>query len=187
MFVLILGPPGAGKGTQGAILAERLGVPKIATGDLLREAVEAGTDLGRQAKQYMDAGQLVPDHVILELVRRELKQPQAVSGAVFDGFPRTIPQAEAVDQMLAERGERISRVLLFDVSEEEILRRLLRRAQQEGRSDDNPTTIGKRLQIYQRSTAPLVAYYGQRGMVHRVPAAGAIEEIAETVRRIIGR
>lgn len=187
MYLLILGPPGAGKGTQGKILAERLGIPKIATGDLLRDAVAQGSVIAREAKGYMDAGRLVPDNVILELVRTELEKPGAAGGAVFDGFPRTIEQAEAVEQMLAERGERISRVLLFDVSEEEIMQRLLRRAAAEGRTDDDPQTIARRLQVYQRSTAPLIAYYAQLGTVHRVPATGPIDEIADRVRRIIGR
>lgn len=187
MFVLILGPPGAGKGTQGEILAGRLGVPKIATGDLLREAVRAGSQVGRRVKDYMDRGELVPDDVIVRLVEEHLNREDAATGAIFDGFPRTIAQAEAVDQLLNGRGARLSHVLLFDVPEEEIERRLLRRSALGGRTDDDLPTIRRRLSVYQQSTAPLVAYYGKRGAVHRVPGMGTVEEVAEHVRHIVGR
>lgn len=187
MFVLILGPPGAGKGTQGEILAQRLGVPKISTGDLLRDAVRAETAVGRRAKGYMDRGELVPDDLILRLVEDELSSERAKDGAVFDGFPRTIEQAEEVDRLLNARGGRVSHVLLFDVPKDEIERRLLERGVREARSDDDLPTIQRRLAVYQRSTAPLVAYYGARGTVHRVPGVGTVEEIAVQVRRVVGR
>lgn len=187
MFILLLGAPGAGKGTQGQLLAKRLGLPKITTGDLLRAAVKAGTPLGRDAQKYMDQGTLVPDAVILELIKDELAKPDAANGAVLDGFPRTAPQAELVDRILAERSQRLHHVLLLDVSEDELVRRMDKRATLEGRSDDTPDTIRTRLQIYQRDTAPLIAHYAQRGNVHRVPATGSIEEIATEIKRIIGR
>jgi adenylate kinase len=187
VYALILGPPGAGKGTQGKILADRLEVPKISTGDLLREAVQTGSAVGRRAQGYMDRGELVPDDVILRLVEDQLDSGRATDGAVFDGFPRTIEQAEAVDRLLNSRGFRLSHVLLFDVSEEEIERRLLQRGAVEGRSDDDLPTIRRRLAVYQQSTAPLVAYYAQRGTVHRVPGTGTVEEIAMQVRRVVGR
>ena len=187
MFVLLLGAPGSGKGTQGKIVAERLGLPKITTGDILRAAVKAETPLGLQAKKYMDDGKLVPDAVILSLIKEELAKPEAKEGAVFDGFPRTAAQAELVDTTLGERGQRLSKVLLLDVPEEELLRRLTARAAQENRSDDTPEAIRTRLQVYQRDTAPLVAHYAQRGIVHRVPGTGTIEEIATEIQRIIGR
>lgn len=187
MFVLILGAPGAGKGTQGKILAQRLGLVKITTGDILRAAVQAGTPLGRDAKAYMDAGKLVPDNVILDLIKGELDQPAAKDGAVFDGFPRTAAQAELVDQTLGKRGQRLSHVLLLDVTEEELVRRLHGRAALEGRADDTPETIRTRLQVYQQDTAPLVAHYVPRGVVHRVPGTGTVEQIADAIKRIIGR
>ena len=187
MFVLLLGAPGSGKGTQGKIVAERLGLPKITTGDILRAAVRAETPLGLQAKKYMDDGKLVPDAVILSLIKEELAKPEAKEGAVFDGFPRTAAQAELVDTTLGERGQRLSKVLLLDVPEEELLRRLTARAAQENRSDDTPEAIRTRLQVYQRDTAPLVAHYAQRGIVHRVPGTGTIEEIATEIQRIVGR
>src|SRR5213076_1656707 len=159
LFVLLLCAPGSGEGTQGKIVAERLGLPKITTGDILREAVKAGTPLGVQAKKYMDDGKLVPDAVILSLIKEELAKPEAKEGAIFDGFPRTAAQAELVDTTLGERGQRLSKVLLLDVPEEELIRRLTARATQENRSDDTPEAIRTRLQVYQRDTAPLVAHY----------------------------
>jgi len=187
VFILLLGAPGAGKGTQGKILAERLGLPKITTGDILRAAVKARTPLGREAKTHMDAGKLVPDSVILGLIKDELAKPEAAGGAVFDGFPRTAAQAELVDRTLAERGQRLHHVLLLDVSDDELVRRMHGRATLEGRSDDTPEAIRTRLQVYQRDTAPLVAHYAQRGNVHRVPAVGTIDEIANEIRRLVGR
>ncbi len=187
MFILILGAPGSGKGTQGSILAERLGLPKITTGDILRAAVKAATPLGQEAKKYMDDGKLVPDAVILGLIKDELAKPEAKAGAVFDGFPRTAAQAELVDRTLAERGQRLNHILLLDVSEDELVRRMHSRAGVEGRSDDTPEAIKTRLRVYQRDTAPLVAHYTQRGIVHRVPGTGSVEDISVEIKRIIGR
>jgi adenylate kinase len=187
VFVLLLGAPGSGKGTQGTILAKRLGLPKITTGDLLRAAVAAGTPLGLEAKKLMDQGKLVPDTVILSMIKEELAKPEAQEGAVFDGFPRTAVQAELVDRTLAERGQRLNHILLFDVPEEELVRRMMGRAAQQGRSDDTPAAIATRLQVYQRDTAPLIAHYAERGIVHRVPGVGPVEDIATEIKRIIGR
>ena len=187
MYILLLGAPGSGKGTQGKILAERLGLPKITTGDLLRAAVAQGTRLGREAKTYMDKGQLVPDAVILGLIKDQLATPEAANGAVLDGFPRTAAQAELVDNTLAERGARLHHVLLLDVPEDELVRRVQGRAGIEGRSDDTPATIRTRLEVYQRDTAPLIAHYAQRGNVRRVPGTGTVDDIAMEIKRIIGR
>ena len=187
MFILILGAPGSGKGTQGKLLAERLGLPKITTGDILRAAVQAGTPLGLQAKQFMDEGKLVPDSIILDLIKGELAKPEAAEGAVLDGFPRTAAQAELVDKTLAERGQRLNHVLLLDVTEDELRRRMSERAWIERRSDDTPEVAKTRLSVYQRDTAPLIAYYAQRSIVHRVPGTGSVEQIAEEIKRIIGR
>jgi adenylate kinase len=187
VFVLILGAPGAGKGTQGKILSERLRLVKITTGDILRAAVRDGTALGKEAKKFMDAGKLVPDTLILDLIKKELDKPAAKDGAVFDGFPRTAAQAELVDKVMGERGQRLSHVLLLDVPEEELVRRMHGRAVLEGRSDDTPEAIRTRLQVYQRDTAPLIAHYAQRGVVHRVPGTGTIDEITGEIKRIVGR
>jgi adenylate kinase len=187
LFILLLGAPGSGKGTQGAILGHHLGLPKITTGDILRAAVRDGTPLGLEAKKYMDEGKLVPDTVILRLIKEELARPAAKEGAILDGFPRTAPQAELVDATLGERGQRLNHILLLDVPEEELVRRLSARATAEGRSDDAPAAIRTRLQVYQRDTAPLVAHYAQRGIVHRVPGSDTIDEIAAEIKRLVGR
>ena len=187
MFILILGAPGSGKGTQGKILAERLGVPKITTGDLIRKAMLDGSPLGLEFKKYYDEGKLVPDSIILGMIKAQLDRPEAKTGAIFDGFPRTAAQAELVDKTLAQSGQRLNHILLLDVTEDELIRRMSARAQVEGRTDDSPEAIANRLQIYQRDTAPLIAHYAQRGIVHRVPGTGSVEHIAQEIKRIIGR
>jgi adenylate kinase len=187
VFILILGAPGSGKGTQGKILAERLGLPKITTGDLIRAAMKDGTPLGLEVKKFYDEGKLVPDSVILGMIKDELDRPEAKDGAIFDGFPRTAAQAELVDKTLGKRGQRLNHILLMDVTEEELVRRMRARAQVEGRADDAPEAIATRLQVYQRDTAPLIAHYAQRGIVHRVPGTGTVDTIAGAIKRIIGR
>ncbi len=187
MFILILGAPGSGKGTQGKILAERLGVPKITTGDLIRAAMRDGTPLGIEAKKFYDEGKLVPDSVILGMIKDELDRPEAKEGAILDGFPRTAGQAELVDRTLAQRGQRLNHILLLDVTEDELVRRMSQRAQVEGRPDDTPEAIKTRLQVYQRDTAPLIGHYAQRGIVHPVPGTGSVAQITEAIKRIIGR
>lgn len=187
MYILILGAPGSGKGTQGKILAERLGLPKITTGDLIRTAMKEGTPFGIEAKKYYDEGKLVPDSVVLGMIRDELDRPQAKNGAILDGFPRTAAQAELVDRTLAQRGQRLHHILLLDVTEDELVRRMRARSQVEGRADDSPDVIATRLQVYQRDTAPLIAHYAQRGIVHRVPGSGTVDQIAGEIKRIIGR
>src|SRR5437867_5780503 len=135
----------------------------------------------------MDDGKLVPDAVILSLIKEELAKVEAQQGAVLDGFPRTAAQAELVDRTLAERGQRLNHIVLRDVPEEELVRRMMARAAQERRSDDTPDAIKTRLQVYQRDTAPLIAHYAERGIVHRVPGTGTVDDIATEVKRVIGR
>jgi adenylate kinase len=187
VFILMLGAPGSGKGTQGNVLAERLGLPKITTGDLIRMAMKDGTPLGLEAKKYYDDGKLVPDSIILGMIKDELARPEAKEGAILDGFPRTAAQAELVDRTLAQRGQRLNYILLLDVTEDELVNRMSKRARVEGRPDDTPEAIKTRLQVYQRDTAPLIAHYGQRGIVHRVPGTGSVDEIGKDIKRIIGR
>ena len=187
MFILLLGAPGSGKGTQGKLVAARLGIPRIATGDIIRAAMKADSPLGKQVKSFYDKGQLVPDSIILDLIKAELGKPEAQQGAVFDGFPRTAKQAELVDETLAAHQERLTHVLLLDVPEEELVRRILDRARVEGRADDTREAVQTRLQVYQQETAPLVAYYAPRGNVHRVPGTGTVEQIAEEIKRVLGR
>jgi adenylate kinase len=187
MDILLLGPPGAGKGTQGALLAQRLGIPKFATGDLLRDAVKRGTEVGLRAKAVMEAGQLVSDEIIMGVVRDELAKPEARNGVIFDGVVRTVPQAEGVTALLAELGRKMDQVLFFDVPDAEILARLEKRRGIEGRADDDPAAVATRLKAYRAQTAPVLDWYRARGPVHVIPAVGDIAAIAETVRGIIGR
>lgn len=185
MDILLLGPPGAGKGTQGAILGKSLGLPKFATGDLLRDAVKRGTPLGRKAKAVMEEGHLVGDDLILGVVREEVGKPEAAKGVIFDGVVRTIPQAEGLERILAEQKRKMDSVLFFDVSDEEILNRLERRRSLEGRADDDPDAVATRLRAYREQTAPVLAWYERRNGVRRIPAVGTVEEIAERVRRAL--
>jgi adenylate kinase len=187
MDILLMGPPGAGKGTQGALLAQSLGLPKFATGDLLRDAVKRGTPLGLQAKAVMEAGHLVSDDIILGVVRDELAKPEAAKGVIFDGVVRTIPQAEGMERILADKGRKMDAVLFFDVTDEEILSRLERRRAVEQRADDDPAAVATRLKAYRDQTSPLLAWYDARKAVRRIPAVGTIEEIADRVRRALGR
>ena len=182
-----MGPPGAGKGTQGALLAEALGLPKFATGDLLRDAVKRGTPLGLRAKAVMEAGHLVSDDIILGVVREELAKPEAANGVIFDGVVRTIPQAEGLARLLGERGRAVDAVLFFEVSDEEILSRLERRRGIEGRADDDAEVVATRLRAYREQTAPVLEWYERQGCVHRIPAVGTVEAVAARVRQALGR
>ncbi len=182
-----MGPPGAGKGTQGALMSERLGLPKFATGDLLRDAVRRGTPLGLKAKAMMEAGHLVPDDLILGVVREELGKPEAAGGVIFDGVVRTVPQAEGVAGLLAERGRKIDYLLFFDVRDEEILSRLDKRRSIEHRADDDPAAVATRLKAYRDQTAPVLEWYKARGGVHRIDAVGAVHEVSDRVKKVLGR
>jgi adenylate kinase len=179
--VIFLGPPGAGKGTQAARLAEELGFKKLSTGDILRDHVARGTPLGLQVKPIMERGDLVPDDLILALIREEL-----ADRVIFDGFPRTIPQAEALDRLLEETGTRLLGVVLVEVSEEELVRRMLKRAELEGRSDDNEETIRRRLQVYREKTEPLIQYYEKTGALRRVDGLGTPDEVYARIRAALG-
>jgi adenylate kinase len=186
MDLILLGAPGSGKGTQGRLLAEHLKVPQVSTGDLLRAAVKDGTRLGRQAKDFMDRGLLVPDEIILGLIGEILESDIASGGVLMDGFPRTVPQAEAVDRLLGERRRRVDRVVVLEVDEAELVKRLLGRAEKEGRSDDNLESITERLRVYRAQTEPLIEYYERQGVVRRVRGTGGIEEIAVRMTEAAG-
>jgi adenylate kinase len=185
MDILLMGPPGAGKGTQGALLAEARGLPKFATGDLLRDAVKRGTPLGQRAKAVMEAGHLVSDDIIMGVVREELAKPEASKGVIFDGVVRTIPQAEGVERLLAERGRRMNAVLFFDVTDQEILARLTKRRSLEQRADDDPAAVATRLAAYRTQTAPVLQWYADRNLLRQIPAVGSIDEIANRVRQAL--
>ena len=209
MRVAFLGPPGAGKGTQARELAREWGVPHVATGDMLRDAAAAGTPLGREAKGYMDKGALVPDDVIIRMIAERLRRPDAGRGFLLDGFPRTIAQAEGLEHLLKDLGQPLERVVYFDVSEPELLRRLTGRrvcracqtafhlvsapptkagvcdrcgGQLYQREDDSEATVRHRLGVYARQTAPLLDWYRGRGLLVSVPGEGPIEAIRGAIR-----
>jgi adenylate kinase len=185
MDILLLGPPGAGKGTQGALLAQRLGLPKFATGDLLRDAVKRGTPLGLKAKAVMEAGGLVSDDLILGVVGDEVAK--AAAGVIFDGVVRTIPQAEGVRKILTGLGRKMNVVLFFDVADRELLARLEKRRGVEGRADDDPAAVAVRLKAYREQTAPVLDWYRAHGTVHTIDAVGTVEQVSERVRKILGK
>ncbi len=185
MDILLLGPPGAGKGTQGAILAETLGLPKFATGDLLRDAVKRGTPLGVQARTLMEAGHLVGDDLILGVVRDELAKPEAAQGVIFDGVIRTIPQAEGMAALLKERKRAMSHVLFFEILDAVILDRLIKRREIEGRADDDPAAVAIRLAAYRNQTAPVLAWYAERCGVTVIDAVGTVDAVAARVRQAV--
>lgn len=185
--LLLLGPPGAGKGTQAQILVDRLGIPQISTGDMLRAAVAAGTPVGKEARSYMDAGKLVPDEVVVGVAEERLRQDDARRGFILDGFPRTVAQAEALDALLSRLGSHLERCVSITVEEDELVKRLLRRAEIEGRSDDNESTIRTRMREYEEKTAPLVAYYRDHGVLAEVDGQGSVDEIAERIQQALDR
>lgn len=186
MQLIFLGPPGAGKGTQAKIFLERAGIVQISTGDILRAAVANGTELGKQAKSFMDKGELVPDSVVIGIIEQRIREPDCQKGFVLDGFPRTIEQAQALDAILEKLGLSIDHVVNFEVPDDELVRRLMGRAVQEGRSDDNPESIKNRLQIFKDKTQPLISYYEQKGKLRHVAGLGSTAEIAERVKAVVG-
>ena len=183
--LLLLGPPGAGKGTQAKRLCARLGVPQVSTGDMLRAAVAARSEVGRLARGYMDRGELVPDEVVIGVAEERLKQPDARRGFVLDGFPRTAAQAQALDRLLARLGTPLERCLRLLVDDEELVARLLQRAAIEGRSDDDEETVRTRMRVYREQTAPLVDYYRERGLLRDVKGQGRVEEIAARIEEAL--
>jgi adenylate kinase len=183
--ILLLGPQGAGKGTQGKLISREYVVPHIATGDILRAAIAAGTDVGRKAEPILSSGQLVPDEIMIELIRDRLAREDTERGFVLDGFPRTAVQAEALDEMLSEIDRPLGVVFEFQLPEEMAVQRLLRRAQEEGRADDTPEAIRTRLRLYHEQTAPLVEYYRARGILVPVHADRSVEEVFEEIQQAL--
>jgi len=205
LLAILLGPPGAGKGTQAKRLAKELGIPQLSTGDMLREARAAGTELGKQVAAVMDAGQLVSDDIVIALIDERLKQESTRNGAIFDGFPRTVKQAEALDRLLAAKGRKLHRVVLLEVPDAEVIRRNSGRrmcvkcqhtyhlefappkvpgvcdfdgSELIQRPDDQPEKIQTRLDAYRRETEPLIGYYEAKGLLRRVNGVGSPDEVA---------
>jgi adenylate kinase len=181
MRLLIMGPPGAGKGTQAVVLASALGVPHISTGDIFRANVTAGTPLGEEAQRYMDAGEYVPDSITNAMVRDRISHDDCQPGFLLDGYPRTLEQVNELDMMLQADGNRLDRVVELTVDTEEVIDRLLKRAQEQGRADDTADVIRRRLEVYFDQTAPLVAVYRERGILLQVDGAGDVAEVSERI------
>lgn len=210
MILVLLGPPGAGKGTQGELLAARLGVPRLATGDVLRAAVKAGTKMGLEAKGFMDRGDLVPDSVILGIIKEALASPEMARGVILDGVVRTDPQAEGLARVLGELGRSVDAVLLFEASDDELVRRLSGRATCDGcqtpytgrepgtrcekcggtlirRKDDDPEAVQRRLEVYRRQTAPVIEWYRRNGArLCSVDAVGALDDVTRRALACLG-
>ena len=185
--IVIFGAPGSGKGTQSDKLIEHYNLFHISTGDVLRDNIRRGTELGKIAKGFIDQGQLVPDELIIDILAQVLDENKdnACEGVIFDGFPRTIPQAEALEQLLADRGTQIDAVVGLEVPEEELIRRILLRGQLSGRSDDNEETARKRLETYHNQTSPLKAYYEEQGKYRAINGLGSIDDIFDLIKEAL--
>ncbi|UUO05988.1 adenylate kinase [Blastopirellula sp. J2-11] len=185
MRLIFIGPPGVGKGTQSQNLVEYLNIPHVATGDMLRDAKKRGSELGKLASLHMDHGQLVPDPIVVQIVGERLDRSDCQRGCLLDGFPRTIGQAKALDDYLHQQNKDLDLVLTLDVNQEELFRRLLDRSVKEGRVDDTPETIRKRMRIYQERTSPLLDYYQEKGILQNVDGMGTPAEVFARIKAIV--
>ena len=185
--IVIFGAPGSGKGTQSENLIEHYKLFHISTGDVLRDHIKRGTELGKTAKEYIDQGQLIPDELMIGILAQVIddNKKKAKKGVIFDGFPRTIPQAEALETLLNERGTSVSAVVGLEVPEAELIDRLVKRGQMSGRSDDNEETIKKRLTVYHNQTSPLQAFYQEKGLYKAIKGTGTIDGIFEDIKKAI--
>jgi adenylate kinase len=176
-----MGPPGAGKGTQAKVVADHFGIPAISTGDIFRANVSKGTPLGRKAEEYMDAGEYVPDEVTNLMVRARIDEPDADPGFLLDGYPRTLAQVEELDGMIGFTGHRLDAVVVLTVDPDEIVARLLQRADEEGRADDTEDVIRRRQEVYGEQTEPLIGVYRTRGIVHEIDGMGVVEDVTKRI------
>ena len=181
MRLLIMGPPGAGKGTQAKYVAEHFGIPAISTGDIFRSNVSQGTELGLEAKRYMDAGEYVPDEITNRMVRNRIDEADADPGFLLDGYPRTLAQVEELDGMVAFTGHSLDAVVVLTVDPEELVQRLLRRAQEEGRADDTEEVIRRRQELYAEQTEPLIEVYRDRGILVELDGMGEVDEVTQRI------
>jgi adenylate kinase len=181
MRMILMGPPGAGKGTQAKVVAEHFGVPAISTGDIFRANVSRGTELGKKAQEYMDAGEYVPDEVTNLMVRARIDEPDAVPGFLLDGYPRTLAQVEELDGMVAFTGHRLDAAVVLTVDQDELVARLLQRAQSEGRADDTEDVIRRRQEVYAEQTEPLVGVYREHGIVYEIDGMGEVDEVTKRI------
>ena len=180
MRIIIFGPPGAGKGTQAALLKEEYDIPHLSTGEIFRSAIKNETELGKKVTSILDAGELVPDETVVALVEEELKKPKYDGGYILDGFPRTVPQATAFDDILKENGKKLNAFLLLEVPEQELVDRILSRGQ--GRSDDTEEGVIKRLDVYRQETQPVKEHYEKQGLVEEIDGVGTIKEIFDRIK-----
>ncbi|MBA2114440.1 adenylate kinase [Bremerella alba] len=185
MRIIFLGPPGVGKGTQSQKLVEFLSIPHISTGEMLREAIRNKTELGLKVAAQMEGGRLAADEIVVQLVRQRLARPDCRNGYLLDGFPRTLPQAASLDLGLAVDDEAVDAVLNLTVDEEELLSRLMARAQKEDRGDDNEETIRNRMKVYDDMTSPLIAYYEEQQVLYRIDGIGSIEEVFDRIKAVL--
>lgn len=191
MNLILIGPPGAGKGTQAKMLEDKHGLKQLSTGDMLRAEVASGSELGQKAKSLMDAGELVPDELIVDMIADRISKPDCANGVIFDGFPRTIDQAQALDTMLADLKRPLNAVILFEVDEEELVNRLNSRiaecaaAGTPVRADDNEETLRHRLEVYRNQTAPLIPYYEAEDQLYRVDGMASIEAVSDAIDKIL--
>jgi len=183
MILILFGPPGAGKGTQAKIVADKYNVTQLSTGDMFRYNIKNQTEIGKKVKTILDEGALVPDQLVVDMVAEELKKPKYENGYILDGFPRTVGQAEALDQLLDNRGENIKSFIMLDVPEEELVKRILSRG--EGRSDDTVEGVKKRLAVYREETEPVKDYYEQQGLVNYIDGVGSIDDIFERIQSVV--
>src|SRR5689334_13755629 len=181
MRLILMGPPGAGKGTQAKVVAEHFGVPAISTGDIFRFNVSEGTDLGKKAQEYMDKGEYVPDEITNLMVRNRIDEPDADPGFLLDGYPRTLAQVEELDGMVKFTGHSLDAVVVLTVDDEELVHRLLDRAQKEGRADDTEDVIRRRQEVYADQTEPLIEVYRDRGILIEVDGMGEVDEVTKRV------
>jgi adenylate kinase len=181
MRLILMGPPGAGKGTQATVVAGRFGVPAISTGDIFRSNVSEGTELGVKAKEYMDAGEYVPDEVTNLMVRNRIDEPDAEPGFLLDGYPRTLAQVEELDGMVKHTGHRLDAVVVLTVEAEELVQRLMQRAATDGRSDDTEDVIRRRQEVYAEQTEPLIDVYRERGLLVEVDGMGEVDEVSQRI------
>lgn len=185
MRLILFGPPGAGKGTQAAKITEKYATAHISTGDMLRAAVRNGTELGQLAKSYMDKGELVPDGVVIGIIKDRIAEGDAKSGFMLDGFPRTVPQAEALSEMLNSTGASIDAVVSIEVNDEEIVKRIVERQKIEGREDDTEDVVRNRLKVYRNQTEPLKSYYAEEGVLHEVDGMGSIDDVFAKIDSVL--
>ena len=185
MRIVLLGPPGSGKGTQAKLLVKQLAVPHISTGALLRDAAQKGTELGLQAKALTDKGELVPDNVMSGMIEERLRDKDVADGFILDGYPRNLAQARSLDALLERLGQPVDEAILIDIDAEQIIGRIAKRAQEEGRADDTEETVRNRLRVYEELTAPVADFYAERGLLTRVLGEGAIDEIFQRLLGIL--